>query len=318
MGWTLSEFLDLIEIRGRTWCYVELGASGGLGIPANDGVVFHAILEGKLSIAGLGNGTTQLIPGDVHMILSGRAHCLRTRTNSTVEHLEFLRQDHREIDKPPTFRIGAGPVAAKLLCGKLKSNFPGDLRRTSVPPVLSLRTRMHVESAPLEVDLARDGAVATLTRMAQIWLTLGLRNHEDCPSLFKQSLERDPIAHALQLITSDPAASWTIASLAKQVGISRSHFFSVFTTQIGCTPMEIITEQRMKLAEKLLEHSQLKIAEIGERVGYGSEPAFIRRFKDYFGLTPNLLRRRARLGHDTVSGPPVSSSPEIENSGELF
>ncbi len=100
----------------------------------------------------------------------------------------------------------------------------------------------------------------------------------------------------MQMIAANPAAEWAIAGLASQVGMSRSTFSSSFATQIGRTPMAIIAEQRMKLAEKLLEHSQLKIAEIGERVGYSSEPAFIRRFKDFFGQTPSSLRKCVRAG----------------------
>jgi AraC-like DNA-binding protein len=50
----------------------------------------------------------------------------------------------------------------------------------------------------------------------------------------------------------------------------------------------------MKHAAVFLEKSDMKIAEIGKRVGYDSEAAFSRRFRSYFGVPPGELRRRHR------------------------
>jgi hypothetical protein len=47
-------------------------------------------------------------------------------------------------------------------------------------------------------------------------------------------------------------------------------------------------------AAALLREGQLKIAEIGETVGYGSEAAFSRRFTRHFGITPSRMREQAR------------------------
>jgi transcriptional regulator GlxA family with amidase domain len=82
-----------------------------------------------------------------------------------------------------------------------------------------------------------------------------------------------------------------VESLAAKVGMGRSNFATRFVTQIGKTPIDALTEERMKHAAGLLSHTNLKTAEISERVGYRSEAAFISRFRAHFGKTPGKWRR---------------------------
>ena len=60
--------------------------------------------------------------------------------------------------------------------------------------------------------------------------------------------------------------------------------------------MELVAEQRMEHAANLLRQGKLKIAEISEMAGYGSEAAFSRRFTRHFGISPSQMRDRARRG----------------------
>jgi AraC-like DNA-binding protein len=145
----------------------------------------------------------------------------------------------------------------------------------------------------LQMTSAGPGAAALLTRLAALMLTSALRNHPQCLLLFKSSEWNDPIAHALHLIGADPSADWSVALLAQKVGMGRSSFAARFTTQIGRTPMEVITERRMQYAAELLNQGELKIIEISARAGYRSEAAFSRRFTHYFGVSPGSMRRNA-------------------------
>jgi AraC-like DNA-binding protein len=146
----------------------------------------------------------------------------------------------------------------------------------------------------LGISAAGSGAAALLTRLAALMLTASLRSHPQCLLLFRSSTWSDPIAHALHLIGSDPAADWSVALLARQVGMRRSSFAAKFTEQVGRTPMEVITERRMQFAAELLQQGELKIREISARAGYCSEAAFSRRFNRYFGVSPGSMRRNAQ------------------------
>jgi AraC family transcriptional activator of mtrCDE len=133
-----------------------------------------------------------------------------------------------------------------------------------------------------------------LTRTASLILAIALRNHPQCPLLVQPYETNDRIAHALQLIASDPAAEWSVAGLAQRVGMSRSNFAACFMAKVGRTPMDVITERRMRFAASLLLHTESKIVEISARVGYRSESAFSRRFASFFGMAPGQMRHAAQ------------------------
>lgn len=302
MNGTLSEFLNLLDLRGQTWCFVDVRSSGGFSMPANESVLFYAVLQGHASIAGVTGGAIELRTGNVAMILSGEAHAVRTNQQSTARPLEFLCTE-QNVDVLPTITIGSGgPVTARVLCARLKVSWPSGLRRVSMPPVVTLGTEptnyatlSGVRAETLRMAAAGSGSAALLTRLAALMLTASLRTHPQCLLLFRSCTWSDPIAHALHLIGADPAADWSVARLAHKVGMGRSSFAARFAEQVGSTPMEVITERRMQYAAELLRQGELKIVEISARAGYCSEAAFSRRFTRYFGVSPGSMRRSAQI-----------------------
>jgi AraC-like DNA-binding protein len=315
MNGTLSEFLNLLDLRGETWCFVDIRSSGGFSMPPSDGVLFYAVVQGSVQIAGITGGSIELRPGNVAMILSGEPHAVRTTANSPTRRLDFLC-DEQAVDVPPTITLGrSGPVAARVLSAKLKVSWPSGLRRVSMPPVVMLGTDRTnysslsaVRAETLRVSSAGPGAAALLTRLAALMLTASLRNHPQCLLLFKSSEWNDPVAHALHLIAADPSADWSVARLARKVGMGRSSFAARFTAQVGSTPMEVITERRMHYAAGLLQQGELKIIEISARAGYRSEAAFSRRFTRYFGASPSSMRRNAQMNDKGEAAAPALHS----------
>jgi len=294
-GWSLSEFLNLLELRGQTWCMVELRGSAGFNLPGDDGVTFYGLAKGQVRIAGIGGSTLELQQGQVQIILSGEAHAVRTAPDSPTVVLNFLRHE-QTVDEPPTFTIGSGALAARLICARLKVNWPGGLKRAAMPAAMLIGGDVHggginasrIET--LQTFSKGPGATALLTRLASMLLALALRNHPQCPLLFRMSAANDPIAHSLQLLDADLAADWSVEKMARKVGMSRSSFAARFTAEAGQTPMELLTERRMRAAVDMLQQSSLKIAEISARVGYHSEAAFSRRFARFFGVPPGQMR----------------------------
>jgi len=298
MNGTLSEFLDLLALRGHTWCFVDVPAQGGFRIARNDAVMFLAAVRGSIDVSGATGGPFVLLPGHVAMVLSGDALCIGSGADGE---LEFLAQD-RNIDEPPSLSVGkAAPVATRLLCARLRVSWPNGLRRAVMPPVVSVGTERgnfaefsSIRAETLQMSASGPGAAALLTRLAALMLTVSLRNHPQGQLLFLSSTWTDPVAHALHLIDSAPAEAWSVARLARQVGLSRSGFAARFSEQIGQTPMDVVSGRRMQLAADLLRGSELKLVDISLRVGYRSEAAFSRRFSRHFGQSPGEMRRRAR------------------------
>lgn len=311
MHWSLSEFLNLIDLRGQTWCFVEMGARSGFHVPHGDAIFFHAVLEGSVRITSGTGQTIELNAGDIAIVVSGDAHTIRNHADSPTELIELLdRGDY--VDIPPVVHVGQGYAASRLLSGKLKVRWPGASYPNRVPTILTVRSfETGIDLGKFTESASEEGAAALLTRLAMLLFVSAFRNHPRCRALFRWDLD-DPIARAKMFIERHPFQPWTVEALGKKVGMGRSNFAARFTAQVGKTPIDVLTEERMKHAETFLRSTELKIGEVSERIGYRSEAAFIRRFTDHFGMPPGRFRRQARLALDSAdeakdARPPTAS-----------
>jgi AraC-like DNA-binding protein len=312
MQWSLSEFLNLVELRSQTWCHVGLGAACGFSVPRNEAIYFYALLEGSASIAGVEGGTVELLAGDIVMILSGEAHALRTRKKGVMGNLDFLTSGEY-ADAPPAFTLGTGRPVTRLLASKLKVRWPGGQHPRSIPSVLRVRASEDIINFERLLERASgSGAMALLTHAAMLLFVSALREHPQCQAAFREFNLHDPISRAQQYIETHPFSEWTVEILARKVGMGRSNFATRFARKVGRAPMEFLSEERMKHAALFLEKTDMKVAEIGARVGYRSEAAFIRRFTERFGTTPGELRKRSRRSYVIASSSLRMRGPSSE------
>ena len=108
---------------------------------------------------------------------------------------------------------------------------------------------------------------------------------------------RDPfVGRALAALHRTPAKSWTIESLARNVGLSRSALAERFTQFVGTPPMHYLTNWRMQLAANHLRSGIESVAVIASLVGYESEAAFSRAFKKVVGKPPSQWRSQRNEG----------------------
>jgi len=102
------------------------------------------------------------------------------------------------------------------------------------------------------------------------------------------------VGKALALLHKQPSHPWTIASLANEVGLSRSVLAERFRHYLSDTPMGYLTRWRLQLAAQVLTSSSKSVAEVAGEVGYESEPSFNRAFKREFGVPPARFRSQTR------------------------
>ena len=145
----------------------------------------------------------------------------------------------------------------------------------------------------------RSGRDLVLTRLVEVLLIEALRSTpgDDAPPGLLRGLADARLAPAMRQMHGQLARSWTVAQLAKTAALSRSAFFERFTRTVGLPPMEYLLAWRMAVAKDLLRRHDFGIAEVAERVGYGSASTFSTAF--------SRLRRPAseslRLGeHEDV------------------
>jgi AraC-like DNA-binding protein len=102
------------------------------------------------------------------------------------------------------------------------------------------------------------------------------------------------VGRSLSLLHARPRHSWTLEDLAKEVGASRSVLADRFASLVGMPPMQYLAQWRMQLTSELLSGTGASLAEISQRVGYGSEAALSRAFKRIVGVSPAHWREGVR------------------------
>lgn len=103
---------------------------------------------------------------------------------------------------------------------------------------------------------------------------------------------RDPqIGRLMADLHQRPDAPWSLTEMARVAGLSRSRFSERFSELLGVAPMHYLTTVRMHRASDQLQSDKVSIAELAQRFGYDSEPAFARAFKRHMGVPPGRVRR---------------------------
>lgn len=141
------------------------------------------------------------------------------------------------------------------------------------------------------------GQEAVLDRLLDLLVVAVLRAWFDRPEAKAPSWYRahtDPIAgHALRLLHNNPAHPWSVASLAREVGVSRAALARRFTALVGEPPMAFLTGWRLALAADLLLEPDATVGAVARRVGYSSPFTFSTAFKRRYGISPLAHRRAA-------------------------
>lgn len=83
----------------------------------------------------------------------------------------------------------------------------------------------------------------------------------------------------------------TIEEIAKEVGLSQSHFMKYFKNTMGTSFIDYLNEYRLTMASRLLVSSDSSILAIAEEVGYDNLSYFNRTFKKRFAMTPREYRK---------------------------
>ena len=84
----------------------------------------------------------------------------------------------------------------------------------------------------------------------------------------------------------------SVSMLADNCNISISNLSHQFKAQMNCTISGYITEKRFAYASELLLKTDYTVNAIAEVLGYSQARSFIRKFRQYYGMTPTEYRSK--------------------------
>jgi AraC-like DNA-binding protein len=314
-----SQILSGVVLKGALYFNAEFSAPWGFTAPtgrelapllAPDAphlLIYHFLVEGS-GIVRLGNeAPIELEPGDVVVVPHGDAHQM-CNAQGTIPRLSAAMIAKVQTRDLTTMQAGGGGAVARFVCGFMVCD-PLLCRPIlqSLPPAFKVNLRTDRSGQWLESTLLHlveeaasenAGSEAVLAKMSEALFVDTLRRYlaglpeEEVGWL---AAARDPImGKSLMLLHSRSRYPWTIAELAKEVGVSRSSLVERFTKYLSEPPMAYLIRWRLKLAARALASTSRGVAEIAEDVGYESEAAFNRAFKREFGSPPARYRNEHR------------------------
>ena len=109
------------------------------------------------------------------------------------------------------------------------------------------------------------------------------------------------VCRAVRLVVDGILDDATEHELGGRLGISARHLRRLFAESLGLTPGQLARSTRVHFARRLLDDTDLPIAEVAFAAGFGSVRQFNRDCHDIFRATPGELRARRRVGDRLIA-----------------
>ena len=104
--------------------------------------------------------------------------------------------------------------------------------------------------------------------------------------------EEGRLTRLLDWIRSHPAERHSVASMASRAAMSARTLQRQFQDATGFGPVEWVTRERIGIVKDLLETSELSVAVLAEKAGFGSEESLRHHFRRLALTTPGAYRRQ--------------------------
>ncbi len=328
-GDALSDLLRTVRLTGATFFDIEAQDPWAVRSPAPSSILprilpgadhlisYHVVTAGRCFARIVGGEAIAVEAGEVVVFTKSDPHIMSSNPDlradppaADVLDIAFARQMPFHINY-----VNDGPISAKLVCGYLACDAqPFNPLLQALPPVIKAGDSgkgdagwlgQFIRLAVAEVAEKRAGGETVLTKLSELMFVDVLRRYvESLPPQHTGWLAglRDPhLGKALALIHDQPARNWTIETLAKQSGLSRTILAERFTKLVGIPPMHYLAKWRMQIASELLSAGNSNVASIAAKIGYESEAAFSRAFKKMIGVPPSAWRLGIRAEGNVAS-----------------
>ncbi|HSC85777.1 MAG TPA: AraC family transcriptional regulator [Polyangiaceae bacterium] len=313
---TLSDVLKAVRLQSALYFFVDASAPWAEEAPeaclvasrvhegASDVIEYHVVMSGECHGGLVGGEPIHLETGDIIVFPQGDRHWMASdpHLRPALDPDLFARLRSQEVAIPEV-SVGGTGTKTLLLCGFMACDAtPHNPLLRALPRVLVVRakasknpTLAHFSEMALRESRQGDaGSSCVLARLSELMFIEAIREYVQSLGSERPGwlggLRDQWVGSALSHLHQRPAFPWTIETLAKEVGMSRSVLADRFSELVGVPPMQYLTDWRMQLTATMLRNSSEGLARIAESVGYGSEAALSRAFKRSVGQSPAAYR----------------------------
>jgi len=302
----LSDILSMMRLSGTLYFRTSFSSPWGVEVPAFENVSrFHYVHRGRCFAHVEGVGKAILLEhGDLIIIPHGARHTLSDPLDVEAKTVDQVVSESGFTGRGALVFGGLDTGhETQLICGHFAfDRGASHILIDTLPRSIHIKDYGQVSPGWLDDTLKIIGAEAGRSQLGSDLIALKLSEIIFTQSI-RQYLAREGrdrrglagfgnphIRQALEAIHQEPANAWTVASLARIAGLSRTAFSAKFSELTTHTPLGYLTSWRMQLARRMLVDSDVPIIEVAARTGYQSEASFGRVFKRQFDLPPARYR----------------------------
>ncbi len=278
----LSAAVDELGLRGVTYRRIDVSSPWQVRYSAS-GRGLHLVERGRATLE-LGRRTWELSRGDLVLLPRGAEHSLRSAKGAPRGESSALACGLFDLVAPDHPMLGSLPDVVHVPdeSGRTNPRWEGVLR--------------HLVD---ELGEERPGKSAIVAHLSSIVFVEAVRAHveasTECPrGGYFRGLQDPSIGKALAAFHARPGDPWSLESLAREAGKSRSAFALRFHELMGEGVMAYVRRWRMFRARTWLREGKLGLEEIAASLGYGSAAAFSVAFTRDHGESPGRFRSGAR------------------------
>lgn len=281
-------FMDLLDnvlsqagLRSRLLGHRTFARSESLKFPCEKSIGFHVVTHGTAIIQ---NSKTKkmitLNKGDIALMSRGCHH--------TVISGESQKSNYKLSLVSGAYQLWNDPIHP--LFNELPDWYI--LHEQDIPSFDKLQSLIQILA--IETSSPAQGSRRIIQSLLDVMFSLILRKiidevgKKECS--WSHAIQDNEIRKAVELMHSDVSKSWTLDSLAKQVGLSRAGFALRFKNRMGDTPLHYLMTLRIQHAIELLTTTKQNIESIALSVGYQDAFSFSKVFKKITGLPPRKYR----------------------------
>lgn len=284
-----SEVLQLLKLDVTIYHNAKVCGNWRIDEHNVGATCFHIVTEGHCSLNVPGYFSGVLECGDLVIFPRELTHYMQP--------IAALSGEQRHLD----YNAAESIEGTGLLCGEVCFQHKGyRYLLDALPPVFIIRCHESVgwlksllDMIVLENHQSGSASKVILNRLSELLFTYAVRQHLTASPKevgFLALYGHPRLVNAVNAVHQAPDKNWTLEKLAKEAASSRSSFAETFKKVSGWTVGQYLNWWRMQLAWSLLSKGS-SVSQVAAKVGYKSESAFSRAFKNEFLISAGKVRR---------------------------
>lgn len=298
----LSDVLSLLRLRSYVSGGFDAAGDWAVQFGPYQGIKFHAVITGAcwISVADVPDAL-HIDAGECFLLPRGKP--FRISSHPSVDPVDIRSLLPPVADGRIVTHNGGGEFLS-IGCQFTLADGQADLLLDLLPPILHIpqqksseTLRWCINGMRRELSEIQPGAfviaqtLATMVLVHALRLYLSSAQRQETGWLF--ALSHRQLRAAISAMHRSPGERWSLQSLAREAGMSRTAFALRFKDVVGLSPMEYLTRWRMMQAAHRLTTTRQSISEIGSAVGYDSDKSFSTAFKRVMKCPPRQYARRS-------------------------